>query len=512
MLQFFTARRTDSQNVDSSYDVVVIGSGPNGLAAAIVALRCGLSTLVLEASATIGGGTRSAELTLPGFTHDVCSAVHPMAMASTFFRKLPLSSFGLKWIAPPSAAAHPLDRDRVVLLKNSLQKTAELLGPDRGRYLLTVGKISAHWKQIADDILGPIRLPSHPVSMAGFGMGALMPANLLAKIAFSSTEARALFAGCAAHSIIPFSKMGSSAIGLVLSAVAHVYGWPIPSGGSRSIGNALHGYVESLGGKIVTGFDVQHYGQLPQARVLLFDTSPRAMAHIMADRMPFRYRNALERYPYGPGVFKIDWALSRPIPWKSQECLTSATVHVGGTLEEIAGAEHAVWTGRCSTRPFVLVTQPSLFDSSRAPSGKHTAWGYCHVPNGCDADMTQRIENQMERFAPGFRDVVLDRAIRSPAVMERENPNLVGGDVGGGSNELINLLLRPTWRAYATPTAGVYLCSAATPPGGGVHGMCGFNAAMLAVRREFGMDVLNRSGLTSDELSFHDAEKCFHDS
>ena len=472
--------------LDRSYDVVVVGSGPNGLAAGIVAARHGLSVVVIEAHDTIGGGTRTAELTLPGFRHDVCSAVHPMGRASPFFRQLPLHEFGLEWITPPAAAAHPLDGGDAALLGNSLEETVERLGSDGRAYARWIGPIVRQWSELEADILGPIGFPAHPFAYARFGLEALLPATLFAKLAFSSEKARALFAGNAAHSILPLSRLGSAAVGVVLCAVAHRFGWPIPRGGSQAIAEALGGCLRSLGGKIVTGHPVETHRELPTARLVLFDTAPRDMVRILGDRLPGRYRRQLEQYRYGPGAFKIDWALSQPIPWTARECARAATVHVGGTLEEIALSEQAPWKGGHAEKPFVLVTQPSLFDSSRAPPGKHTAWGYCHVPNGSDRSMTDAIELQIERFAPGFRDVILARSVRSPSVLERDNPNLVGGDVGGGSNELVSLLFRPTRRLYSTPARGIYLCSAATPPGGGVHGMCGWNAAMSALRREFG--------------------------
>jgi phytoene dehydrogenase-like protein len=481
--------------MNRSYDVVVIGSGPNGLAAAIVAARCGLSTVVLEASETCGGGARSAELTMPGFLNDVCSAVHPMALASGFFRSLPLRAFGLEWITPPTAAAHPLDSGEAALLTNDVEETARLLGVDRTRYFRTIGAIARNWPKIETDVLSPLKMPSHPFAFASFALLALLPANIFAKSAFSSVKARALFAGNAAHSIRALSSPGSAAIGLVLSAVAHVYGWPIPEGGSQAIANALLRYFESLGGETVLGFKVESWRELPRSRIVLFDTSPRTLARILAHRLSKSYVRALEGYPYGPGVFKVDWALNAPIPWKARECLTSATVHVGGTLDEIADSERAPWINKWAEKPFVLVTQPSLFDPTRAPYKKHTAWGYCHVPNGCDVCMTARIEAQIERFAPGFRDVILCRAARGPSQLQSENPNLVGGDVGGGSNDLVNLFFRPTWRTYSTPVRGAYLCSAATPPGGGVHGMCGYNAAVRAIRQHFGEAVLAASRL-----------------
>lgn len=466
----------------SAYDVVVIGSGPNGLAAAIVAAQRGLRTVVYEANATIGGGLRSAELTQPGFVHDVCSSVHPMGAASPFFRLLPLAQHGLEWITPPAAAAHPLDDGTAVMLWNDVERTADALGVDRARWQCTIGAVAHDWANLEDDILAPpLGFPTHPLSYARFGLQALFPANTYANLAFSTARTRALFAGVAAHSILPFSYAGSAAIGIVLSAVAHARGWPVARSGSQSIANALAAHFRSLGGEIVTGTPITSRSQLYDAKQILFDTSPRAMVRIMGDRLPSGYAQKLERHVYGPGVFKIDWALNSPIPWKARECLEAATVHVGGTLEEIAASESAPWRGEHPQRPFVLVTQPSLFDASRAPAGKHTAWGYCHVPNGSTANMTARIEAQMERFAPGFRDVVIARAVHTPATLEAGNTNLIGGDIGGGSNALLNLFFRPTWRTYATPARGVHLCSAATPPGGGVHGMCGYHAATRAL-------------------------------
>jgi phytoene dehydrogenase-like protein len=423
---------------------------------------------------------RSAELTLPGFVHDVCSSVHPMAAASPFFRELSLDQHGLQWITPDAAAAHPLDGGEAVVLYNDAARTADSLGVDGARYLRTIGAMARKWNHIGRDILAPIGFPSHPISFARFGLPALLPARSFAG-SFRTPGARALFAGCAAHSILPLTSPGSAAVGLALAMVGHVNGWPVARGGSKSIADALAATFRAAGGEIVTGLNVDRHEQLPKCGILLFDTSPRAMARIMADRFPSGFSERLKRYRYGPGAFKVDWALSAPIPWKARDCMGAATVHVGGTLDEIVAAEAAPWRGEHAERPFVLVTQPSLFDGSRAPAGKHTAWGYCHVPNGSTVDMTARIEAQVERFAPGFRDIILARRIHTPATIESENANLVGGDVGGGSNALLNLVFRPTWRRYATPVRGVFLCSAATPPGGGVHGMCGYHAAMAAL-------------------------------
>jgi phytoene dehydrogenase-like protein len=467
--------------VRSACDVVVIGSGPNGLAAAIVAAQRGLSVVVIEARGEVGGGLRSSELTLPGFVHDVCSSVLPMGMASPFFRSLPLAEHGLEWIVPDACAAHPLDGGDVVMLHNDIGATAAGLGEDRDAWRLTIGAVARDWPHLESDILSPLGIPGHPLRFGRFGVQALAPAQLFANVVFNGPRARALFAGCAAHSILPLTRPGSASVGIALAAVGHHRGWPVPRGGAFTLARALSSLLEVLGGEIVTGLPIETFDQLPTARTLLFDTSPRAMARIMGDRFPADFRGKLERYPYGPGAFKVDWALSEPIPWQAPDCRLASTVHVGGSLEEIAAAEAAPWNGTHADRPFVLVTQPSLFDATRAPSGKHTAWGYCHVPNGSTVDMTDRLEAQVERFAPGFRDVILARSVRSPATLEGENPNLVGGDVGGGSNELMNLFFRPTWRRYATPLPGVFLCSGATPPGGGIHGMSGFHAATRAL-------------------------------
>lgn len=463
----------------SAYDVVVIGSGPNGLAAAALAVRRGLSTLVLEARDVVGGGLTSAELTLPGFVHDVCSSVHPMGIASPVFKALELEQRGLEWITPTASAAHPLDDGGAVLLYADARRTAEELGDDRSRYDRSIGAIAAAWPKLETDLLSPIGFPSHPLSFARLGLPGLLPASVFARF-FTTPRARALFAGCAAHSILPFDAPGSTAFAMALAAAGHARGWPVARGGSQSVADALVRIIRAHDGEVVTGIKVERHEQLPKAETLLFDTSPRAMARIMGDRFPAGFAAKLRAYRYGPGAFKVDWALSEPIPWKARQCLEAATVHVGGSFEEVAAAEGAPWRGEIAERPFVLVTQPSVIDGSRAPSGRHTAWGYCHVPNGSTVDMTERIEAQVERFAPGFRDCILARAVRSPLTIEAENANLVGGDVGGGSNQLLNLVLRPTWRRYATPVRRVFLCSAATPPGAGVHGMCGYHAARAA--------------------------------
>jgi len=465
----------------SAYDVAVIGSGPNGLAAAIVAAQRGLSTVVYEANQTIGGGLRTAELTLPGFLHDVCSSVHPMGGASPFFNSLPLAQHGLEWITPAAAAAHPLEGGDAVILWNDLDRTADALGGDAARYRRRIGALARDWKNLEADILSPLGFPSHPLSYARFGLQALLPAQGYAHSVFSSERARALFAGCAAHSVLPLTNAGTAAFGLVFLTVAHASGWPVARGGSQSIASALAAHFRSLGGEIVTASCITDHAQLANANQIFFDTSPSAMVRIMGLRFPGGYARKLERFPHGPGVFKMDWALNAPIPWKARDCLEASTVHVGGSMREIAASEAAPARGLCAERPFVLVTQPSLFDSTRAPAGKHTAWGYCHVPNGSTVDMSERTEAQIERYAPGFRDTIIGRAVQTPATLEANNANLIGGDIGGGSNDLMNLLFRPTWRAYSTPLADVHLCSSSTPPGGGVHGMCGYHAARRAL-------------------------------
>jgi phytoene dehydrogenase-like protein len=457
-----------------------VGSGPNGLAAAALAARRGLGVVVIEANQTIGGGLRSAELTLPGFVHDVCASVMPLGAGSPVFKALELERHNLEWIAPDSAAAHPLDDGSAVLIHNDAGRTADELGRDARPYRNSIGRVARDWARLERDILSPIGIPTHPLAFARFGIPALLPASVFVRL-FSTTRGRALFAGCAAHSSLPLSTAGSAAFGLVLSATGHVNGWPVARGGSQSVADALASVIRVNGGEIVTGVQVERREQLPTAKVTLFDTSPVTMARIMRDAFPAGYVRSLERFRYGPGAFKVDWALREPIPWKATECLRAATVHVGGSFEEIADAEAAPWRGACADRPFVIVTQPSLFDPSRAPAGSHTAWGYCHVPRGSAFDMTDRIEAQVERFAPGFRDVILRRVSRAPRMIEAENANLRGGDIGGGANDLLNLLVRPTWRRYATPAAGVFLCSAATPPGGGVHGMCGYHALRAAL-------------------------------
>ncbi|MGH7498397.1 MAG: phytoene desaturase family protein [Gemmatimonadales bacterium] len=465
-------------------DAIVVGSGPNGLAAAITLAQAGLKTVLREAQPTIGGGLRSAELTLPGFTHDVCSAVHPLALSSPFFRTLPLGKFGLEWIQPPAALAHPLDGGRAAILERSIDATAAGLGAGgRGWKRLHAAFVEA-WEGLSADVLAPpIRIPGHPVLMARFGLQALRTANGVARSALDGVEARALFAGNAAHSFLPLEELGTAAFGLLLSVAGHAVGWPIARGGSQRFADALAGCFRSLGGEIVTDAPVEHLDEVRSSRVVLLDLSPRHVARLGKDRLPLKYRRALERYRYGAAAFKLDWALDGPVPWSAPECARAATVHLGGTLEEVAASEAAPTRGQVHERPFVLFVQPTLFDGSRAPAGKHTAWAYCHVPNGCTLDVAGHIERQVERFAPGFRDRVLARSALAPADFERRNANLVGGDINGGMMDLRQVFARPVFRPtpYRTPVKGVYICSASTPPGGGVHGMGGHLAARAAL-------------------------------
>ena len=472
-------------NARSEYDAVVIGSGPNGLAAAITVAQRGRSVLVIEAAETIGGGARSAELTLPGFVHDVCSTVHPMGRWSPFFRDLPLSDYGLTWVEPAAPLAHPLDDGTAVMLEHSVEATAASMGEDRSRYLQFMRPLVCDWPKLEGVVLRPLRVPRHPFAAARFGLLAMRSAAALARNTFQGIRSRALFAGLAAHSMIPLEQVPSAAIGIVLGITAHAGGWPFARGGSQAIAEALAAYLKTLGGEIVTGTGVLSFDQLPSSRVILCDVTPRQLLQMAGSRFPPDFRGALGRYRYGPGVCKVDWALAGPIPWRAAECNRAGTVHIGGTLEEIAESERAAWEGWLAERPFVLLAQPTLFDPSRAPAGKHIAWAYCHVPNGSSFDMTARIEAQVERFAPGFRDLVLARSVKVAASLEGYNANLVGGDIGGGAMGLKQFLLRPTWRLYNTPAKGVYLCSSSTPPGGGVHGLCGYLAAEKAVREMF---------------------------
>ncbi len=467
------------------YDAIIVGAGPNGLAAAITLAQAGCSVLVLEANATIGGGARSAELTLPGFLHDVCSAIHPLAIGSPFFKTLPLERCGLTWIHPEIPLAHPLDDGSAVSLHRDLGETANSLGNDGRAYRRLMEPFVRHWEKLAEEFLQPmLHFPRAPVALARFGLAALPPANWLAKSLFRREPARAIFAGIAAHSFLTLESPASSAFGLVLAMAGHAVGWPIPRGGSQSIADGLANYLRELGGRIEVNERVKSLRELPKSRVCLLDISPWQFVQMAGEQLPAAYRDRLERFKHAPGICKIDYALSSPIPWKADACKRAGTVHVGGTFDEIADAERdVVVRGRHPERPFVLVAQQSLFDSTRAPSGQHTLWAYCHVPFGSDVDVSERIEQQIERFAPGFRDCILARHVSRAIDFEKSNANLIGGDINGGAANFWQLIARPTFSPspYRTPLRGVYLCSASTPPGGGVHGMCGYHAARAAL-------------------------------
>jgi len=466
-------------------DAVVVGSGPNGLAAAIVLAQAGLAVRVLEAADTVGGGARSAELTLPGFVHDVCSAIHPLGVASPFFRTLPLEEHGVEWIEPPAALAHPFDDGTAVLLERSPEAAAPGLGTDSARWRKLFEPLVHDAEPLFEDLLGPLHFPAHPVALARFSARAAPPATILARLAFRGEKTRGVFAGLSAHSMLRLDRPPSAAFGLTLGVLAHAVGWPFARGGSQRVSDALASYLRSLGGEIETGHKVASLAELGETRTVLLDVTPRGLLELAGDRLSGRYRRGLESYRYGPGVFKLDWALDGPIPWRAEACARSATVHLGATLDEIAASEAAPSRGEIPERPYVLLAQQSLFDPTRAPGGQHTAWAYCHVPNGSTVDMTERIEGQIERFAPGFRERVLARSALGPAEIERYNANYVGGDINAGAATLSQLFTRPVARVspYETPLPGVFLCSASTPPGGGVHGMCGYHAARAALRR-----------------------------
>lgn len=466
----------------TDYDAVVVGSGPNGLAAAIHLQKNGLSVLLIEGKDAIGGGLRSAELTLPGFLHDICSAVHPLAVASPLFETFPLEQYGLEYLHPEIAVAHPLDDGKAAILHGSVNKTAELLGADASTYKTLIQPVVDDWPSIAPDVLGPLHWPKHPLAMARFGLPALTAATHLVK-RFKTPAARALLAGMAAHSIQPLSNLATSAIALVLMANGHLKGWPIPKGGSVSIANALAAYFTSLGGEIATGTYITSLSQLPSSKAVLFDVTPKQLLQIAGHKFSSIYKRQLERYRYGMGVFKVDWALSQPIPFKAEDCRKAGTVHIGGTFEEIADGEQQVWKGKHPDQPYVLLAQPSILDPKRAPEGKHVGWAYCHVPRGSVKDMTQIIEDQVGRFAPGFKDTILARHTMNTAQMEEYNPNYIGGDINGGVIDIGQLFTRPVlrWSPYKTSAKGIYICSSSTPPGGGVHGMCGYYAAKRAL-------------------------------
>ncbi|MGN6352287.1 MAG: phytoene desaturase family protein [Parafilimonas sp.] len=476
--------------IKRDFDAVIVGSGPNGFAAAITLQQQGLSTLLLEANTTVGGGMRSAALTLPGFVHDVCSAIHPLAVSSPFFNSLPLAEFGLNFIEPTIAAAHPFDNGKAAVLYQSIQKTIDGLGIDGSAYENLVMPLYKNCDKILPFILGPFKFPKHPLIMAGFGLKALQPAAILAKT-FKTEAAKGLFAGMAAHSMLPFSKTATSAIGLVLLMTAHYKGWPLIKGGSQQLANTLAAYYTSLGGKIETGFNVSSLQQLPSSHAVLFDVSPKQLLQIAGNKFSSLYTKQLNNFKYGMGVYKIDFALSEPIPFTAPECRQAGTVHIGNSMKEIALSEALAWNSKHADKPFVLLTQQSLFDTSRAPQGKHTAWAYCHVPNNSEKNITDVIEQQIERFAPGFKDCILAKHEMNAAELQAYNANYIGGDINGGAPLISQLFTRPALRLspYKTSAKGLYICSASTPPGGGVHGMNGYHAAKKALKDVFGIKL-----------------------
>ncbi len=466
-----------------SYDAIVIGSGPNGLGAAVTLARSGLKVLLLESRDTVGGGCRSGALTLPGFVHDICSAIHPLGAGSPLFRDLPLAEHGLRWIHPAAPLAHPFDDGTAALLERSIEATGLTLGQDKLAYRRFMEPLVPNWDDVSKALLSPLSWLSYPTAMARFGMLAIRSSQWITANTFAGDRARALFAGIAAHSTLPLEQSPSAAIGVVLNIAGHAVGWPFPEGGAQRLADSLLSYFVSLGGELLCGAHVSSLDELPKSPLVFCDVSPRHLITIGGRHLPSSYVRQLQSYRYGPAAFKVDFALNGPIPWKASDCLRAGTVHVCGSTDEIAFAEREVWQGRNPVRPFVLLAQQSLFDPTRAPAGKHTVWAYCHVPCNSTFDMTERIEAQIERFAPGFRERILARSVRSPALFADYNPNYIGGDINGGTLDWRQLLARPALRMvpFSTPNRSLYICSASTPPGGGVHGMCGYYAALSAL-------------------------------
>jgi phytoene dehydrogenase-like protein len=472
--------------VKTVFDAIVVGSGPNGLAAAITLQQAGISVLLIEGKNIIGGGSRSAELTLPGFIHDVCASVHALGADSPVFEKFPLEKFGLEFIQSAFAAAHPFDDGTAVVLENSVEKTAQQF-EDADAYKKLINPLLENWADIRSAFLGPLHVPAHSFKMLPFAYRAIASAEHLSKNSFTSLQTRSLFAGMAAHSMLPLNKLTTSAIALVLMLTAHHKGWPLVKGGSQKLADALTQYFIKLGGKIQTGNMITSIDQLPASRIILFDVSPKQLLEIAGEKFSFLYKWQLKKYRYGMGVFKVDWALSQPAPFTAAACRQATTVHLGNSFDEILQSEHAAWHGKHSSNPFVIYVQPTIIDASRAQEGKHTAWAYCHVPNGSTLSMNDIIEKQVERFAPGFSDCILARSVMNTADLEMYNPNYIGGDINGGALNLMQLFTRPSFRLspYSTSAKGIYICSASTPPGGGVHGICGYYAARQALKDIF---------------------------
>lgn len=467
-------------------DAIIIGSGPNGLGAAIRLAQAGKRVVVYEANETIGGGSRSAELTLPGFIHDTCSSIHPLGIGSPFFKTLPLEKYGLQWIQPSAPLAHVWDDGTAVMLERDVNATARNLGRDGARWARIFGPLASRWDSLAPMLLGPlVRIPRSPFLLGYFGIWALWSANFFARTVFREEKTRGLFAGLAAHSTLPLQDALTTSFGMVLGLTAHAVGWPLPRGGSQKITDALACHLKALGGEIITNTRVENISALPESNAYVFDVTPKQLLSIAGNQLSGRYKAQLQDFRYGPGVFKLDYALDSPVPWKAKEALRAATVHIGATLDEMCLSERATSLGRVSEHPYVLAVQTSLFDETRAPHGKHTLWAYCHVPNGSTMDMTERIENQIERFAPGFKQRILARSVMTPAQIQARNANYIGGDINGGVQDFFQLFGRPVWRynPYTTPNKAIYICSSSTPPGGGVHGMCGFHAANSVLKR-----------------------------
>jgi phytoene dehydrogenase-like protein len=467
------------------YDAVVIGSGPNGLSAAIELARNNRKVLIVEGADSIGGGTRTAELTLPGFYHDYCSAVHPMGVLSPYLKTLPLADFGLQWKYPEASVAHPLDDEPTLLLTKSLKETSSYLGRDAEKWENLFSYFTKNGAELLEDSLKPLGFPKHPLLLTRFGVKAMWPAKGFANFTFKDKYAKALFAGCAAHSVLPLEKVFTAALGLVFGVTGHMEDWPVAEGGSKSITDSMAAYFQSLGGEITTSRWIKSIDDLPPSNAYLFDTDPLQLAQIAGSHLPSGFRKKLKKYNYGPGVFKLDWALDGPIPWKDKNALKASTVHVGGTLEEISISEKMAWKGQHCDKPFLILCQQSMFDESRAPRGKHTGYAYCHVPQGSIKDMTEAVENQVERFAPGFKQIILKRHTTNTTDFHSYNPNYLGGAITGGSADISQLFTRPVARfnPYTTPNPKIFICSAATPPGGGVHGMCGYWAARAVLKR-----------------------------